>query len=203
VIASRVFSYGCSRLRGLEQQHLRVSWFLLCCFPCVCIFLADITGQVSRRAWSVGLISLSPLGSQRARWASSHTRPDRGRSSPFVAGGPPSHCAIKRRWGPAAQDTRITAAATPPTVLNPSRSSGSAIATGRLIHSRHRPRRLILMFPCGDPKDDKTYIELRLPQASPSPEAMAGSSAAPPMQGHDGMITNAPSPLSLSLSLIV
>jgi hypothetical protein len=33
-----------------------------------------------------------------------------------VAGGLPSHCAIKGRWGPAAHDTRFTAAATTPTV---------------------------------------------------------------------------------------
>ncbi|PUZ44541.1 hypothetical protein GQ55_8G111200 [Panicum hallii var. hallii] len=51
---------------------------------------------------------IDPLGPQRPRWASSHTRPDRGHSSPFIAGGPPSHCAIKRRWGLAAQGTRFT-----------------------------------------------------------------------------------------------
>jgi hypothetical protein len=109
---------------------------------------------------TVGLISLSPLGPQRARWASSHQRPDRGHSSPFVAGGPLSHCAIKRRWGLVAHDSRITAAATPPTVLNPSRSSGSAVAAGRLTHGRHRHRHLVPAFPHGNPKDAETYTEL-------------------------------------------
>jgi hypothetical protein len=33
-------------------------------------------------------------------------------ADPFIAGEPPSHCAIKRRWGPAAQGTRFTV---PPT----------------------------------------------------------------------------------------
>jgi hypothetical protein len=35
-------------------------------------------------------------------------RPDRGRSSRTLAGGPPSRRAIKRRWGPAARGTKFT-----------------------------------------------------------------------------------------------
>jgi hypothetical protein len=70
--------------------------------------------------------------------------------------------------------------------------------------SRHRHRRLITAFPLGGPKDTEICTELWLPHASPPPEAMAGSSVVPAMEGHDGMITSALSPPpSLSLTRLV
>jgi hypothetical protein len=87
------------------------------------------------RCWMCWIDLPGTLRPQQARWASSFPHPDRGRSSSFVAGGPPSHCAIKERWELAAQQKRF-AAATWPTMQT--RSKESAAAAGRPTSGRRQ-----------------------------------------------------------------
>jgi hypothetical protein len=146
------------------------------------------------------------------RWATSPMRPDRGRSSSTLAGGPPSRRAIKRRWGPAARDTKFTGRRHPPTV-NPSPSKSSAVATGS--SSCHHPRR-----PCFDPElaDASTpsatatlytygrtaptlYTYGRTAPSSPCCTIMTGTSASASAQGHEGIAVLLSVSLNLSLCI--
>jgi hypothetical protein len=62
----------------------------------------------------------------------SQTRPDRGHPA-HMAGGPPSPCAHKRRWGPAALINQVDRAIHPTDTPNPSRSSGEAQPAAGLL----------------------------------------------------------------------
>jgi hypothetical protein len=82
----------------------------------------------------------------------------------------------------------------PTDIVNPSRSR-KRTAAGRPTYGRPQHRRLI-PFP-------RLRPEARLPLATPPPVTMAGSSATPAMQDHEGITPVPPSPLHLSRTRLV
>jgi hypothetical protein len=124
----------------------------------------------------------------------SQTRPDRGRPA-HMAGGPPSPCAHKRRWGPAALITRLTV----PYTSNHSRSSGEAQPAAGLLTTGATSSPYSAAVPCQcrwRPQDHRDLIRA----ASTPTVAMATTPPPAPTRGpptHED-VSRTPS-LSISL----
>ena len=146
------------------------------------------------------MISRALIGPQRAGGLRSHRRPDRGRPSPYMAGGPPSHCVYKQRWGPAAHTTRFTVCRRHPTDTNPSRSRGCAVAAGR----SHRRRRHVVTARRRARPRPKPVATRRPPGLAPLHHAVTDSSGSDGfrLRQHSGRPRRyVPTLLLLSLSI--
>jgi hypothetical protein len=129
-------------------------------------------------------------------------RPDRGRSSSTLAGGPPSRRAIKRRWGPAARDTKFTGR------HHPTHSQPLAdLSQARL--RREAPPAITLDAPASTPSS-RTHPHRRPPRpCTPTAGPPRAPRAAPPWRARrhpllpKGTKVLPCSSLSLSISLSI